>query len=91
MYDLPDKPTHPDAIDLWPIVVPLIERLDLAGAEVGYYYPTLSIRFVRISDYLAELMVDAELGILSAVPERQALKHEEKLSFKRAHRSGRQK
>lgn len=83
MYYLPDKPTHPDAIELWPIIVPLIERLEMISVETAFlHYPRLSSVIYRIAHYLTETMVDAELGILGEIPEYQAEKHAQKIAMK---------
>ncbi|MGC6498989.1 MAG: hypothetical protein ACON4C_02260 [Henriciella sp.] len=83
MYHLPKTPTHLDAIELWPIIVPTIERLEMIASEIGFlgYHELASVTY-RFAYYLAESIIDAELGILGEVPECQAKKHACKCAMK---------
>ena len=64
-------PTHPDAIELWPVLFPLYQQLLNAHFDLETLFPRQSRLCHRIADALREQMIDAELGLLNAHPERR--------------------
>ena len=64
-------PTHPDAKAIWPILVPLYQSLLNGRFELEAAYPRQSVLCGRMADAIREQLIEAELGLMNAHPERR--------------------
>lgn len=64
-------PTHPDAQELWSVLMTLVSQLTAARFDVQDYYPKQGRLLQRMAEALRAQMIDAELGLLDATPEQR--------------------
>lgn len=72
--NLLSSPSHPDAKALWPILLKPYQDLLNAAFDLEAYFPRQAVLCKRMADGLRDQMVDAELGMLNASPERRVAK-----------------
>lgn len=65
------QPEHPDALRIWPTLLPLYCELLQAEYLLRQDFPGQANLCGRMADALREQMIDAELGLLSATPEQR--------------------
>lgn len=63
-------PEHPDAIALWPVLFPVYDLLLFKAGVLTGIYPSTDRLLRRMANAIRDRMVDAELGLLDAYPER---------------------
>jgi hypothetical protein len=63
-------PEHPDAIALWPVLFPVYDLLLFKAGVLTGIYPSTDRLLRRLASAIRDRMVDAELGLLDAYPER---------------------
>ena len=63
-------PEHPDAIALWPVLFPVYDLLLFKADVVLGYFPSMERLLRRMAGEIRDKMVDADLGLLDACPER---------------------
>ena len=64
-----ENPSHPDAIALWPLLLPAYQQLLNLRFDLEASYPAQARYFHRMAEAVRQRMIDAELGLLEASPE----------------------
>ena len=64
-------PTHPDAEALWPVMVPLYQLLLNGCIDLEANFPRQANLCGRVADVFREQLIEAELGLLNAHPEKR--------------------
>ena len=67
-------PEHPDAIALWPLLFPVYDLLLFTADVLMGCFPSTERLLRRMAGAIREQMVDAELGLLDASPERHVVR-----------------
>jgi hypothetical protein len=63
-------PEHPDSIALWPLLFPVYDLLLFTADVLNGCFPSTERLLRRMANAIRDQMVDAELGLLNAYPER---------------------
>ena len=73
-HDFTD-PTHPDAIDLWALYLPLYRHLLATKFELEAFHPKQARLVHRMADAICQQMIAAELGLLDGTPEQRTARN----------------
>ena len=63
-------PEHPDAVALWPLLFAVYDLLLFTAGVLMGYFPSTERLLRRMASEIRDQMVDADLGLLDACPER---------------------
>lgn len=63
-------PENPDAIALWPVLLPVYDLLLFKADVLEGFFPSTERLLRRMASAVRDQMVDADLGLLDASPER---------------------
>lgn len=69
-FDFRD-PAHDDAQLVWPILRPVYVALLAAFFDLEQAYPSQAQTCRRLAHEVRDLMIEAEVGVLNATPERK--------------------
>jgi hypothetical protein len=64
------NPEHPDSVALWPVLLPVYDLLLFKADVLMGYFPSTERLLRRMASAIRDRMVDADLGLLNASPER---------------------
>lgn len=65
------QPTHRDASIVWPSLRPIYVACLAAAVDLEVTFPVTSRRCHRLATQIRDVMIEAELGLLTCTPERK--------------------